>query len=215
MAYPIYLTIGNIPKDIRCKPSRHAYILIGYIPTTKLTGIANKATRRRGLANLFHSCMRSVLDPINHYGETGVPMMGGDGVWRRCHLIFANFIGDYPEQALVTCTYNGRCSKCQVPANQLGEYNLFPPRVQAEALDTYSLADGDVRTFHCACRDAGLKPIYHPFWEKFPLADIFMSITPDILHQLLQGMVKHLVRWLIKVFGPGEIEIDAWCQTDS
>jgi hypothetical protein len=24
MAYPVYLTIGNIPKDIRQKPSRHA-----------------------------------------------------------------------------------------------------------------------------------------------------------------------------------------------
>ena len=37
MAYPIYLTIGNIPKDIHRKPSRHAQILISYIPTTKLT----------------------------------------------------------------------------------------------------------------------------------------------------------------------------------
>jgi len=214
MAYPIYLTIGNIPKDIRRKPSRHAHILIGYIPTTKLTGIDSKAAHRCGLANLFHGCMRKVLDPISRYGETGVPMMSGDGIWRRCHPMFANFIGDYPEQSLVTCTYSRRCPKCQVPHDQLGEYTDFPPRVQAIAIHCYRLADGDVRPFHLACCDAGLKPIYHPFWERFPLADIFMSITPDILHQLLQGMVKHLVRWLIRVFGPGEIGT-AWCQTDS
>ena len=42
-AYPIYLTIGNIPKDIRRKPSRMAQILIGYIPTSKLLGLTNKA----------------------------------------------------------------------------------------------------------------------------------------------------------------------------
>lgn len=206
MAYPIYLTIGNIPKDIRRKPSRHAHILIGYIPVTKLMGIGNKAARSRALVNIFHACMRLVLDPISHYGETGVPMMSGDGVWRRCHPIFANFIGDYPEQVLATCTYNGRCPKCQVPHDQLGEYKIFPPRVQATAIDAYLLADGNIRTFHSACHQAGLKPVYHPFWERFPLADTFLSITPDILHQLLQGMVKHLIQWLIRVFGPGEFD---------
>jgi len=82
MAYPIYLTIGNIPKDIRRKPLCHAQILLGYIPTTKLDGMPSKAGRHRALANLFHSCMRNVLGPISSIGETGLTMMSGDGVWR-------------------------------------------------------------------------------------------------------------------------------------
>jgi hypothetical protein len=49
--------------------------------------------------------MGDILALIASYGETGLPMMSGDGVWRRCHLIFAIFIGDYPKQALVTCMY--------------------------------------------------------------------------------------------------------------
>jgi len=206
MAYPIYLTIGNIPKDIHCKPSRHTHFLIGYIPVTKLTGIGTKAARRCGLANLFHACMRYVLDPISYHGETGIPMMSSNGIWQRCHPIFACFIGDYPEQSLVTCMYGGRCPKCQVLRDQVGEYKVFPSCVQATAIDTYILADGNTRTFHLACCEAGLKPVYRPFWERFPLADIFLSIMPDILHQLLQGMVKHLIRWLIEIFGPGEID---------
>ena len=64
MAYPIYLIIGNIPKDIRRKPSRSAQMLLGYIPTTKLEGFANKTGRRRTLANLFHACMELALCPI-------------------------------------------------------------------------------------------------------------------------------------------------------
>jgi hypothetical protein len=188
MAYPIYLMIGNIPKDIRRKPTRQAQVLIGYIPTTKFEAMTNKAARRRALANLFHTCMRRVLAPIGSYGETGVAMMSGDGIWRRCHPIFAIFVGDYPEQALVTCTYGGRCPKCTVPPGRLGECQSFPSRVQSTALDTYILADGDVRAFHHACRNAGLKPVHHPFWENLPLADIFLSITPDILHQMLQGV---------------------------
>ncbi|KAJ6578162.1 hypothetical protein B0H19DRAFT_1122556 [Mycena capillaripes] len=38
-AYPVYMNIGNIPKDIRRKPSRQAYILIEYLPTTRLDPI--------------------------------------------------------------------------------------------------------------------------------------------------------------------------------
>jgi hypothetical protein len=54
-AYLVYLTIGNIPKSIHRKPSCHAQMLVGYIPTTKLEGMTNQAARCRALANLFHS----------------------------------------------------------------------------------------------------------------------------------------------------------------
>ena len=81
-AYPVYLTIGNIPKQIRQKPSRHAQILIAYLPTSKLEGITNQVGQRRTMANLYHFCMDLILSPITAYGETGVAMMSGDGIWR-------------------------------------------------------------------------------------------------------------------------------------
>ena len=204
------MTIGNIPKDIHRKPSRMAQILIGYIPTTKLLGITNKAVRRRALANLFHFCMRWVLQPISEPRKKGIAMMSGDGVWRRCHPIFANFVGDYPEQALVTCTYNGRCPKCEVTPDRLGEYQTFPPHDPTSAWNTYSLCNAERHVFHAACRNTGLKPVQIPFWVSLPLTDIFLSITPNILHQLLQGVMKHLLSWNISAFGP--TQIDAWCR---
>ncbi|KAG2061352.1 hypothetical protein BDR06DRAFT_966333 [Suillus hirtellus] len=42
-AYPVYMTIGNIPKDICRKPSRHTHVLLAYLPTTRLDHITNKA----------------------------------------------------------------------------------------------------------------------------------------------------------------------------
>ena len=210
MAYPIYLTIGNIPKHICQKVSCQAHMLIGYIPVTKLTSISNKAACRCALANLFHMCMHTALGSISLYGETRVDMMSGDGIWQRCHPIFAIFIGDYPEQALVTCTYYGRCPKCTVAPGQLGENLSSPLRMQRDVLDTYLLSDGDFYAFHHACHEAGMKPIYHLFWEMLLLTDIFHLITPDILHQLLQGMVKHLITWLISIFGA--TAIDSQCQ---
>ena len=86
-AYSIYLTIGNIPKDICCKPLRMAQILIGYILITKLPGLTNKVTQCQALANLFHACMWEVLHLIAEPGETGVAMMSGDGMWWCCHPI--------------------------------------------------------------------------------------------------------------------------------
>ncbi|KAH8980428.1 hypothetical protein EDB86DRAFT_3236727 [Lactarius hatsudake] len=205
-AYPVYLTIGNVPKDIRRKPSRRAQLLIGYLPTAHLEAIGNKSARRRALTNIFHFCMRNLLAPIASHGEMGIAMMSGDGVWRWCHPIFAVFVGDYPEQVLVTCTFNDWCPKCVVHHNNLGDYSRSPLRDYDKASEAFLLADGDVHTFHSACRETGLKPIFHPFWEALPLTDIFVSITPDILHQMLQGVMKHLVKWLKRAFGPAQID---------
>ena len=138
-------------------------------------------------------------------------MMSGDGIWRRCHPILAAFVGDYPEQALVTCTYNGRCPKCMSPPDKLGDYSSFSPRAYDDAINTYLLADGDILKFHAACRQEGLKPVFHPFWESLPLSNIFVSITLDILHQLLQGVIKHLIAWLTSTYRPDKI--DARCRS--
>ena len=204
--YLVYLTFGNIPKEICQKPTRHAQLLIGYIPVTKLAGLANKAARHCMLANIFHSRMQTILALIATYGETGIAIVSGDGIWHQCHPIFAVFVGDYPEQSLVTCTYASRCPKCLVPPDQLGDNSTFPPQDYEEALNTYMLANGEVRAFHAHCHKIRLKPVFHPFWESLPLADIFVLITPDILHQLLQGVMKHLIVWLMAAFEPAAID---------
>jgi len=63
-AYPVYITIGNLPKHIRRKPSRQGQVLLAYLPTSKLSHIVNKSARRRALANLFHACMKFILRPL-------------------------------------------------------------------------------------------------------------------------------------------------------
>ncbi|KAJ3713081.1 hypothetical protein C8R42DRAFT_593757 [Lentinula raphanica] len=47
---------------------------------------------------------------------------------------------------------------------------------------------------------------YKPFWVGFPLTDIHKCIAPDILHQLYQGVLKHLVYWVQHVMGKKELD---------
>ncbi|TFK52086.1 hypothetical protein OE88DRAFT_1679776 [Heliocybe sulcata] len=210
-AYPVYMTIGNLPKEIRRKPSRRGQILLGYLPTTKLSHISNKAARRRALANLFHACMRHILGPIKVPGVEGTRMVSGDGVVRRGHPIFATYIGDYPEQVLVTGCKTGLCPKGTIPREALGSGTRdCALRDLGHVLDALAAIDEGPVAFTRACEDAGIKPIFHPFWEDLPYVNIFRSITPDILHQLYQGVVKHLLLWLKEVYGP--VELDARCR---
>ncbi|KAJ7736986.1 hypothetical protein DFH07DRAFT_753191 [Mycena maculata] len=209
-AYPVYMTLGNIPKEIRRKPSRHGYVLLGYLPTSKMKNIKNKAARRRVLANVFHACMTYILAPLKPAGIRGIPVTSGNGVTRRGHPIYATFVGDYPEQCLVTATKTGECPTCEAPRDKLGEETVFPLRDLENILAALETLDDGPAIYAKACTDAGIKPIYHPFWEDLPYTNISRSITPDILHQLYQGIVKHLISWLKAACG--EAEIDARCR---
>ncbi|KAG1761075.1 hypothetical protein EDD22DRAFT_986934 [Suillus occidentalis] len=182
-AYPVYMTIGNIPKDIRRKPSRHAH-------------------RRRMLANLYHACVGRVLAPLAAAGINGINMRRGDGTVHRGHPLFACFAGDYPEQVLATGIKTTQCPKCDIPSDELG---LAPgianwqPRDLGAVLDALCALDEGGLAFVRACTNAGIKPIVHPFWEGLPFVNIFESVTPD-----------HLLTWLS--YACGSAEIDARCR---
>ncbi|KAJ7134203.1 hypothetical protein C8R44DRAFT_729689 [Mycena epipterygia] len=210
-AYPVYMTIGNIPKEIRCKPLRRAYVLLAYLPTSCLSHITGDASRRRTLSNLFHACLSHITAPLCDAGVTGLQMASGDGKIRRGHPIVACYIGDYPEQVLITCVKAGECPTCEEEHGSLGDNDstslLRHLDSILDALDT--LDQGDT-AYAKACTAAGIKPVVHPFWENLPYTNIFTSITSDILHQLYQGIIKHLISWIKETYG--EAELDARCR---
>ncbi|KAJ6555069.1 hypothetical protein B0H10DRAFT_2201712 [Mycena sp. CBHHK59/15] len=196
--------------EIRRKTSRRAYVLLAYLPTSRLNHITNDASRRRTLANLFHACLSYITAPLRDAGISGLPMASGDGQIRPCHPIVACYIGDYPEQVLVTCVKTGECPTCDVVHGKLGDGIAAHLRHLDNILDALDTLDQGGTVYAKACTAAGIKPVVHPFWEKLPYTNIFTSITSDILHQLYQGIVKHLISWIKETFG--EAEIDARCR---
>ncbi|TFK60899.1 hypothetical protein BDN72DRAFT_778839 [Pluteus cervinus] len=210
-AYPMYLTIANLPKEIRRKPSRHAQVLLGYLPATSLDHITCAASRRRTVANLFHACVARIMESLRDAGKDGINLQSGDRMWRRCHPIFATFIGDYLEQILVACVKKGECPSCTIPYDEVGDgIANYPFRDLEDVLDALETISKGPTAYNQACKDAGIKPVQHPFWEQLPYSHIYRSITPDILHQLYQGFIKHLVKWLRTAYG--DAPLNARCQ---
>ncbi|KAL7278907.1 hypothetical protein ACG7TL_006738 [Trametes sanguinea] len=198
-AWPVYLTIGNIDKSVRRKPSAHAVILLGYIPVSKLHCFSKKA-RSEATHRLFHTCMAKILEPLIEAGRSGVDMVCADGIIRRVYPILAAYIADHPEQCLIACCKENRCPRCVVPRKRRGENRSFPLRTHTQTADILRrVGEGDEPLQYTT---HGLRPVYEPFWADLPHTDIFACITPDILHQLHKGVIKeHLLQWVEKIVG--------------
>ena len=193
-AYPVYLTIGNIPKHIQQKPSRQGQVLLAYLPTSKLDHITNKASRRRCMSNLFHHCMQYIVKQMERAGREGIILVSGDGAVRRCYPILAAYIGDYLEQFLVSLVKSGNCPICPAPRDDIGNWDsILEPRNTKDIIDALNSINKGAAEFTESCADACIKPVQCVFWKDLPFIEIYSSITPDILHQLYQGLLKHLI----------------------
>jgi hypothetical protein len=136
------------------------------------------------------------MAPLMEAGKDGVLMTGGDGCIRRVYPILAAYIADYPEQCLVSCSKYGTCQKCQCPHDKLQDPGPSTLRTQKWTSHIISNTKSTAKTmsqFHKMCMDDNVSgSVYKPFWEGLPHTDIHTAITPDVLHQIYQGVFKHL-----------------------
>lgn len=152
---------------------------------------------------LFHRSMSEVLAPLKAAGDPkgpGIMLTGGNGEVRRVYPFLACYVADYPEQCLVTCSKYGTCPKCQVKAKDLGEQEPSERRTQTwtETIIHNARSQSQRATqVHSKCMEVDVAGgDFQPFWVGFPFCDIHSTITPDVLHQLYQGVLKHLIGWI-------------------
>ena len=205
-AWPVYISVGNISKATRRKTSRNATILLGYLPVSKLSKIlpsARSATQHQ----LFHNCMKILLQPLVKAGTNGVDMLCSDGEVRLVFLILSAYLADYPEQCLVACCKENRCPKCLVSPNERGDpvrSELRNTEATIEILQDAALGMDSTSRFEAH----GLRPV-DPFWRTLPHCDIFSTFTPDLLHQLHKGVFgDHVSKWTQQTVSLGDLEVD-------
>ncbi|KAJ8507713.1 hypothetical protein ONZ45_g9944 [Pleurotus djamor] len=200
-AYPVYMTLGNIAKSVRQKPSRNACVLLGYLSADKVdgSGLSDKELRLR-TKQLFHSGIRIMLESLMALGKEGVELSDAMGRIRKVHPILAAYVADYPEQCLVCCAKYTSCPKCRTEKDSLGD-GPKPGTLRTQAW-TLKMIQCDANqadsSFLAHCKKFNVSPMLDndlPFWHDFYLADIHQSTTPDVLHQLYQGVFKHVLEW--------------------
>ncbi|KAF8883572.1 hypothetical protein BD779DRAFT_1612257 [Infundibulicybe gibba] len=203
-AWPVYLTLGNISKEVRRRPSAHATVLLGYLPVSKLD-CNTDATRSLAGYRLFHQCLTKILAPLVQAGRDGVEILCADGFIRLIYIILAAYIADYPEQCLIACCMENRCPRCMVDPKSRGSSLQSPSRDPSSILNLLDAHHRgvDPREFD----EHGIRAIYQPFWENLPYCNIFNCLMPDLLHQLHKGVFKdHLVKWCATLVGNAEID---------
>jgi hypothetical protein len=96
--HPVYVTSGNIPKELRKKPSTGAQILVAYLPTDSLLNIEEGRKCTVARFSTFQFCMGLILRPLVTAGTEGEHWVTGDGRVRRCHPVLAGVVCDSPEE---------------------------------------------------------------------------------------------------------------------
>ncbi|KAI0258459.1 hypothetical protein BC834DRAFT_926511 [Gloeopeniophorella convolvens] len=190
-AWPVYLTLGNISADIRRQPSKHATILIGYLPVCKMDTFSPE---RRAVARhrLFHYCMERLLAPLVEAGQHGVNTTCADGFIRRVFPILAAFVADFPEQCLVSCCRRNTCPGCPVEPKRAGE------PLHTEFRDAQA-------TLESIREHMDGKP--SPAFDSDNLHEHLFLHHADLLHQLHKGVFKdHLVSWCVEIMGYEEVD---------
>lgn len=204
------MTIGNIDKATRRKPSDHAWILVAYLPTHKLDELGFTTLEAKiARAHLFHACMREIVKPLIKAGKDGIHLTGGDGAIRHCHPILAIYSADYPEQCLVACSRNGAvCPVCGADEDEFGNHVCYLPRDAAATLKKIRCArqKPTLNQADLKLKRSGLNFIDEPFWAELPFFNIHNALAPDVLHQGYQGVLRTLVGWLKTVVTPSEVD---------
>ncbi|KAG8705030.1 hypothetical protein FRC09_003197 [Ceratobasidium sp. 395] len=203
-AYPVYLSIGNISKSYRRQASKHATIVIGYLPIDEFSDVPGKVLRTRLKGELVHRAMKTIMEPLEDAGRNGVDMWCADGWLRRVYPMLAAFVGDWPEQCDMSCVVRSGCPKCVTRTRRRGNEQPAGPRTRLSALEAIGHY---LRTGRRGALDQlKLKP-WWPWWANLPGAEFAECITPDLLHQLHKGLFKgHAMRWAQRAVGKRAID---------
>ena len=180
-------------------------MLAGYLPVTKLECFTEKR-RSNVVHQLFHQCMKTLLEPLKKVGEEGKEMTCADGWVRRVYTILAAYIADFPEQCLVACCMESRCPRCLVQHDERGSPAWSKPRDQRETIEVLRQRAQGLKPK--AFVSQGLRAV-NPFWANLPHTEIFQCFTPDIHHQLHKGLFKdHIIEWSSRAVDGGRDEVD-------
>ncbi|KAG8938412.1 hypothetical protein FRC04_008937, partial [Tulasnella sp. 424] len=235
MAHPLYLTLGNIRKDVRASIHRQAYLLLAYIPILekikqKLRNKTMKKTMPGILSKrLYHQCLSKIFSPLR--GQWLHHVVDAEGFEQKTWRVLMSWIADIEEVWMIMGLGHFVCPFCDARKNDLDTCSEFSPRtsylvkrsiaavcavmVEVDGIEQGSMED--TWSFAQAAKKAGLCGIETPFWRwmdgndaKVPV-DMIKVMSYDLLHWCHKPFADYIVPWTQNIVDEkdgGESEID-------
>jgi hypothetical protein len=121
-AWPVYMTIGNLPSTIRNGAGSMAILLLGLLPIPPKLATSSKADKLQRLINAdtLRGIFELIFAPLTGAAREGTSMDCADGQIRRCFPIMSGWIADHMENVSLHGIKSNACPKCEVPPEELG-----------------------------------------------------------------------------------------------
>jgi len=191
-AWPVYLTLGNLPATRRNRPGSFAVLLLALLPVPpKLTMSVADHLQRQINADTLRGVFELLCEPLQNAALEGVNIGCVDGKVRRCFPILSLWIADHMANVGFHWIKWNVCPKYELLSGELGtNANSHRARDYAryERCERESASDDSHTMFETLDIDLE-KNVFHGL-HRVSAAGLQ---KPDLLHTVYLGLFKHLM----------------------
>ncbi|KLO04459.1 hypothetical protein SCHPADRAFT_840547 [Schizopora paradoxa] len=208
--YGIYLSCGNISKEIRSSFSAKCWMKIGEIPVVKFE---EKECQKLLEARLAHKCLDIVTDRLKKHSHRPAYVPDPAGRIRLLRTILCSHLGDNVEQRRLACVPENSSPVSLAEYRQLGRSTASPPRTAAHTLRRIrefvrQIGDrgNDLPFVKALASRLKLNGVLEPFWRDWKFACPSIFLTPDALHQWHKFFMDHVMEWARHLLSDYEVD---------
>ncbi|KAL5536493.1 hypothetical protein ACEPAF_315 [Sanghuangporus sanghuang] len=207
--HAVYLTCGNIHKDLRRKATSRSWMLIGQIPIAKF--MEDKEVAGMLAARLYHRCMDIILENMKRCSHTPKLIVDPAGDRRLVRTIAAALQADLPEMHTIACTSQRVSPVSTAEQADFGDgkqHKLRKGQSTLKEIDSL-LSHTSPRNFihfQKIAKEKGLNGVQEPFWRDWKFADPSVVLAPDALHQWHKFFANHPLKWAVSLLGKEEYD---------
>jgi len=194
-AWPVYLTLGNLPATRHNRPGSFAVLLLALLPVRpKLTKCSTDHLQRQINAYTLRGVFELGFEPLQNPALEGVNINCPDAKVRRCFPILFAGIADDMENVALHGMKSNVCPKCEVLPGEL-ETNANSHRARDyaryERCERESASDNSRTMFEMLGINLE-KNVFHGLHR----VSVPSLHRPDLLDTVYLGLFKHLMDWI-------------------
>ncbi len=209
-AHCVYMSCGNVSKDLRVKESARCWMKIAEVPVVKFLQKEHQGILSQ---RLYHICMDMVTTSLKKCSHEPVKMTDATGVKRLVRTILLSHIADYPEQQLIACVSGSSSPVSFAKYDNFGSSEMQNPRTGdftlrriKQLLQTPNVNVTKFRHYKRQVLSLQLNGVYKPYWRNWKFADPSVFLTPDALHQWHKFFNDHILTWAKIILGKRELD---------